>query len=513
MAALRFVLGDQLTRSLSCLADIDPAHDVVLMVEVREEATYVRHHKQKIAFVLSAMRHFAAALAAEGLRVDYVRMDDPANTGSFGGELARALARHRVSRIVVTEPGEWRVWQMMQDWREEIGVPLEIRPDDRFLCSRQEFAGWASGRRSLRMEYFYREMRRRTGYLMHGGEPVGGAWNLDAENRKALPREVDIPRRDGFTPDAITREVIALVERLFPDHFGRAEPFRWAVTRADALQALEDFVTLCLPRFGDYQDAMRTGEPFLFHALVSPYLNVGLLDPREACERALAAWEAGAAPLNAAEGFIRQIIGWREFVRGIYWTRMPDYAATNALGATRPLPAFYWDARTDMNCIRQAVSGTFDNAYAHHIQRLMVTGNFALLAGIAPAEIEAWYLAVYVDAFDWVELPNTHGMVMWADGGLLGSKPYAASGAYIDRMSDYCGDCRYDVARKTGEGACPFNLLYWNFMIENEATLRANPRMGMVFRNLDRMDEARRARIRAESLALLDALADPAATA
>jgi deoxyribodipyrimidine photolyase-related protein len=503
--SLRLVLGDQLTRELSSLADLG-AGDVVLMVEVADETTYVRHHRQKIALVLAAMRHFAAELAAAGVRVDHVRLDDPDNTGSFSGELARAVARHRPGRIVVTEPGEWRVWAMMQDWSADFDVPVEIRGDDRFVCSRGRFARWAEGRKAFRMEFFYREMRRETGLLMEGDEPAGGQWNFDKDNRKSLPAGLAPPERLRFAPDFVTREVLDMVAARFPDHFGDLEPFGWPVTRAQAREALDHFVTVALPRFGDYQDAMKRGEPFLFHGLVSTSLNLGLLTAREVCGAAERAWQAGLAPLNAVEGFIRQVLGWREYVRGIYWLRMPGYAATNALGAKRDLPWFYWSGETDMACIAEVVGETRRNAYAHHIQRLMVTGNFALLAGVEPRQVEEWYLAVYADAYDWVELPNVHGMVMFADGGLLASKPYAASGAYIDRMSDYCGGCRYDPAVKSGPRACPFNPLYWNFLIENESALSGNPRMAMPYKTLARMSPDRRLEIVREATAFLDGL-------
>jgi deoxyribodipyrimidine photolyase-related protein len=504
--ALRFVLGDQLTTTLSSLRGLDPARDVILMAEVGAEATYVRHHKQKIAFLFSAMRHFAEALRQQGAVVDYVRLDDPANTHSFTGELERAIERHNASEVVVTEPGEWRVREMMLDWRERLDIPVHIREDDRFVASRDEFARWAEGRKQYRMEFFYREMRRKTGLLMNGDEPEGGAWNFDQENRKRLPASARPPVRLRFEPDAITEEVLTLVEARFGNHFGDLRPFGWAVTRADALRALAHFIADCLPSFGDYQDAMKQGEDLLYHAVISPYLNCGLLTAMEVCEAAEKAYRKGNAPLNAVEGFIRQVIGWREFVRGIYWEKMPDYAATNHLDARRPLPAFFWTGETQMNCLSQAIGATRRHAYAHHIQRLMVTGNFALLAGIAPAEIEEWYLVVYADAYDWVELPNVHGMVMHADGGLLGSKPYAASGAYIDRMSDYCGHCRFRPDVKSGPDACPFNYLYWNFLIENEAKLARNPRMAMPYRNLAKMPAARKTEIVAEAGAFLDGL-------
>jgi deoxyribodipyrimidine photolyase-related protein len=507
MTTLRLVLGDQLTRSLASLADLDPARDIVLMVEVATEATYVRHHKQKIALIFSAMRHFAAELRAEGITVDYVSLDAAGNSGSFEGELRRALQRHKPDAIIVTEPGEWRVWQMMLEWRESLPVPVNIRADDRFVATRDEFAAWAKGRKTYRMEFFYREMRKKTGLLMEGDAPVGGQWNFDAENRKSLPRGYTPPRRLRFEPDAITKEVLELVARRFPDHFGDLEPFGWPVTRSEALQALDHFITVALDGFGDFQDAMKRGADFLHHALLSPALNIGLLTPMEICRAAERAYLEGRAPLNAVEGFIRQVIGWREFVRGLYWHEMPDYAETNALSANRALPDFYWTGETDLACLRECITATKRHAYAHHIQRLMVTGNFALLAGIAPCEIEEWYLLVYADAFDWVELPNVHGMVMFADGGLLASKPYAASGAYIDRMSDYCEGCRYDPALKSGPKACPFNPLYWNFLIENEAKLGSNPRMAMPYRNLARFSPERRAEIRREATAFLDSVA------
>ena len=500
MTTLRIVLGDQLTRGLSALRDIAPG-DIILMMEVVEEATYVRHHKQKLTLIFSAMRHFAEDLRAEGLAVDYVRLDDPANTGSFTGEVQRAITRHRPTRILVTEPGEWRVLEMMKGWG------AEILTDDRFFATPATFAAWAKGRKQLRMEFFYRDMRRASGLLMAGDEPAGGQWNFDHDNRKSLPKDVTPPKRQRFEPDAITAEVMAMVRARFPDHFGDLEPFGWAVTRADALEALDHFISACLPDFGDYQDAMKQGNGFLYHSIISPYLNLGLLTAREICERAEQAWSRGQAPLNAVEGFIRQILGWREYVRGLYWLKMPAYAETNALGAHRPLPDFYWTGKTEMNCLAQAIGDTKAHAYAHHIQRLMVTGNFALLAGLSPKEVEAWYLLVYADAFEWVELPNTHGMALFADGGVMASKPYAASGAYIDRMSDYCGHCRYKPDVKLGPKACPFNYLYWDFLIRNEAKLKSNPRMAMPYRTLAKMDGERKQEIVRQSKLFLDKFA------
>ncbi len=499
MSALRIVLGDQLTRGLSSLRDYVPG-DTVLMMEVAEEATYVKHHKQKLVLIFSAMRHFAEELRHHGFTVDYVRLDDPANTGSFTSEVERAITRHKPFRIVVTEPSEWRVMEMMKSW------DAEVLSDDRFFATPASFAVWANGRKQLRMEFFYRDMRRLSGLLMEGDDPVGGQWNFDHDNRKALPKNLTPPNRRRFDPDPVTREVIDMVAGRFPDHFGDLEPFGWAVTRTDALAALDHFISVCLPSFGDYQDAMKQGDAFLYHSVISPYLNIGLLTPREICDRAQDAWSRGGAPLNAVEGFIRQILGWREYVRGLYWLKMPAYADSNFLGASRPLPGFYWTGKTEMNCMAQAIGDTRRHAYAHHVQRLMVTGNFALLAGLDPAEVEQWYLLVYADAFEWVELPNTHGMALFADGGVMASKPYAASGAYIDRMSDYCAGCRFKPEVKLGPKACPFNYLYWDFLIRNEAKLKANPRMGMPYRTLAKMEAERKADIVRQAATFLEGL-------
>ena len=451
---LVLVLGDQLTPTLASLAACDPARDLILMCEVAEEATYVRHHKKKIILLFSAMRHFAEELRRLGWQVAYTQLDDRGNAGSFSGEVARAIAALKPERIVVTEPGEWRVLEAIRSWPAKFQLPVEILTDARFISSIAGFAAWADGRKQLRMEYFYRDMRRKTGLLMEGDAPTGGVWNLDHDNRKPAKGDLFMPEPAHFQQDKITLEVVALVKKRFAGHFGDADPFWFAVTRADAEAAFDHFIETGLAKFGDYQDAMLTGERFLYHSIVSLYLNCGLLDPLAICRKVEAAFRAGRVPLNAAEGYIRQVIGWREYVRGIYWLKMPDYAASNALNHTRPLPDFYWTGETKMACVRAAVTQTKEEAYAHHIQRLMVTGNFALLAGISPQALHEWYLAVYADAYEWVELPNTIGMSQFADGGLLASKPYAASGAYINRMSDYCAGCAYDVKARTGLKAC-----------------------------------------------------------
>ena len=506
MTILVPVLGDQLSPGLSSLAGVDRREAVVLMMEVAEETGYVRHHKQKIAYILSAMRHHAEALCAAGWRVDYVALDDTDNTGSFTGEVARAIARHAPDRIVVTEAGEWRVAAMLDGWQTLFGLPVDIRRDARFVASHRDFEEWAQGRSELTMEWFYRLMRRRTGILMEGENPVGDRWNFDKENRKPAKADLLMPRPLAFAPDAITREVLALVADRFADHPGSLDGFDWAVTAADAERQADMFFRHALTEFGPYEDAMLTGERHLWHSILSPYLNSGLLDPLALCRRPEAEYRAGRAPLQSVEGYVRQIIGWREYMRGIYWREGPDYVARNFLRHRRRLPGWYWTGDTDMHCLAEAIGQTLATAHAHHIQRLMVTGNFALLIGADPAEVHRWYLEVYVDAYEWVELPNTLGMSQFGDGGLVGSKPYVSSGAYINRMSDYCRHCRYDVTKRVGEDACPFNALYWDFLARHEKRLGDNPRMKMPYRTWAKQSEADRQATRAQAAAFLSGL-------
>jgi deoxyribodipyrimidine photolyase-related protein len=503
------ILGDQLSRNLSSLEGLSPGEAIILMTEVWDEATYVKHHKQKIVLIFSAMRHFAEELRADGWRVDYIRLDDPANTGSFTGEVARAVERHGAGAVRVTESGEWRVQQAIEEWADRLPCPVAILPDTRFIASHADFRRFAEGRQHLTMEYFYREMRRKTGLLMDGERPTGGIWNLDAENRQPPKQGLCAPPAPKFPPDAITRDVIALVGARFADHFGDLEPFGWPVTRGQALAAAEAFFARRLALFGPYQDAMVAGEDDLYHSMLSTSINCGLLDPLELCREAEARYRAGEAPLNSVEGFIRQIIGWREYVRGFYWHQMPGLAEANELAATRPLPEFFWTGKTDMACIADCVRTTREDAHAHHIQRLMVLGNFCLIAGIDPKEVADWYLVVYADAYEWVELPNVAGMILYADGGRLATKPYAASGNYINKMSNYCGGCRYKVNQKTGPDACPFNPLYWHFMVRNRQRLESNHRIGRIYATWDRMGEAKQAEYLASAEAVLASLAPP----
>lgn len=499
MSTLRLISGDQLSPAISSLEGCDASKDIILMCEVWDEAIYVKHHKKKIAFIFSAMRHFAEELKQSGYNIKFTKLDDNNNADSFRGEIERALKQHNIDCIAVTHPGEYRVLADMQTWESDFGVPVEIKPDDRFLCTPEEFADWAKDRKQLRMEYFYRDMRRKYSILMEGNDPIGGHWNYDAENRKPPKDGLKIPRPYSNDIDDITREVMSLVEHRFPDHFGDLEPFYFAVTRDQALNALQLFVEKRLCHFGDYQDAMIEGEPWMYHSHISFYLNCGLLLPLECVKAAEKAYRQGKAALNNVEGFIRQIIGWREYVRGIYWLKMPEYAEENFFETERNLPDFYWTANTKMNCLRQCVLETQENAYAHHIQRLMVLGNFALLAGIDPKQVNEWFLIVYADAYEWVELPNVSGMILFADGGYLASKPYAAGGSYINKMSDYCKHCSYKVTKKNGADACPFNYLYWDFLARNRNKLQSNHRIGMMYKTYDRMDEDKKQAISDDS--------------
>lgn len=507
MAELRtlvIVLGDQLDLDAAAFDGFDAAVDAVWMAEVAEESTHVWSSKPRTVLFLAAMRHFALALQSAGRPLHYTRLDAPGNGGSLHAQLQADIRRLGPARLVMTAPGDWRVLQAIEGVAAACKLPLDIREDRHFYCSVREFAAHARGRKSLRMEYFYREQRKRHRVLMQGDgrsggqddAPVGGQWNFDADNREAFGAAGPgtVPPRASFEPDAITRKVIALVDTRFAEHPGRLDGFAWPVTRAQALQALDVFIRERLPLFGRYQDAMWPGDPWLYHSQLSAALNLKLLNPREVVSAAENAYRAGHAPLASVEGFIRQILGWREYVRGIYWTRMPEYLERNALDAREDLPAWFWTGATDMACLRDALAQTLAHGYANHIQRLMVTGLYALMLGVSPRQVHAWYLAVYVDAVEWVELPNTLGMSQYADGGLMGSKPYVATGKYIQRMSPHCSGCRYDPAQRSGERACPFTTLYWDFLLRHEALLARNPRMALQVKNAARLsDEQRRA--------------------
>ncbi len=500
---LVLVLGDQLDLHSAAFDGFDSARDLVFMAEVAEESTHVPSHKVRTAFFLSAMRHFAAELHRQHHRVEYRKLDVKDNEGSLDNEWRRAVKKFRPERLIAVEPGEFRVERLLQSVAHQLQIELELRPDRHFFCSRQEFAAWAKGHKQLRMEFFYREMRKKTGILMENGEPIGDQWNFDVENRgsfgKSGPGGVPVPR--AFPPDEITEEVIELVTKRFRDHPGSLDHFDLPVTAADARVALKDFITHRLPEFGMYQDAMWSGEPVLYHAHLSATMNLKLLDPHTVLPAIQDAYHRGNAPLAAVEGFIRQILGWREYIRGVYWTHMPQYLQENALDANEDLPDFYWTGETDMNCLRNAVGQTLAHGYAHHIQRLMVTGLYSMLFGVKPVEIHKWYLAIYWDAVEWVELPNVFGMSQFADGGLMASKPYAATGKYISRMSNYCQGCRYKPDESVGDKACPFTTLYWDFLMKHEERLRHNPRMALQVKNLNRLSTAKKQGIREQAAA------------
>lgn len=493
---LHFIFGDQLSHSLIDSHYIDKKNDVVLMCEVLEEANYINHHPKKIAFIFSAMRHFAEELKQKGFKVDYVKLDDSKNLGSFDEELLKAIKKYHPQKIVLTEPSEFRVLQKVLSWSKTIKTPIEILPDSRFLCSKNEFKDWASGKKQLRLEFFYRQMRKKHKILIDEKEnPVGGSWNYDKENRKSPAKKMKSFKRISHKKDEITLEVLDLVAKKFPKNFGDLLPFHFAVTHEQAMIEAKHFIEKLLPNFGDYQDAMVAGEPYLYHSLLSSYINVGLLDPLQICKMAEEAYLENKAPLNAVEGFIRQILGWREYVRGIYWLYMPSYLEKNFFNAKNDLPHFYWGKPTSMFCLSEVVKQTKEHAYSHHIQRLMITGNFALLTAIDPKQVHKWYLEVYADAFEWVELPNTIGMALHADGGIMASKPYAASGKYISKMSNFCEKCQFDPEISVGEKACPFNSLYWNFISKNESKLKTNQRMQFVYPTWNKMNEKKRSEI------------------
>ncbi len=501
---LVIILGDQLNEDSAALLGFDRHCDAVLMMEVEEEASYVPQHKIRLALFFSAMRHFRNALRDKGYTVHYVELEDQDNRGSFAEELSRWVHKVRPAKLILCRPGDYRVEQAFCQAAKRLQCSLEVRTDGHFICDPDDFRAHAEGRKTLRLENFYREMRRRHGILLAGDDPVGGKWNYDQDNRESFgadgPGHIKAPR--SFRCDALTREVIGMVGRRFADSPGRLDGFDYPVTREQARAALRDFIDHRLAYFGTYQDAMVTGYPYIYHSRLSCVLNLHLLDPREAVDAAVSAWEAGAAPLNAVEGFVRQILGWREYVRGIYWLKMPEYATLNALQADLPMPAFMWTGETQMNCLGQCVGQLVDHAYAHHIQRLMVLGLFAMLLGVKPYEVHRWHMSMYADAVDWVSLPNVLGMSQYGDGGIVGSKPYAASGNYINKMSDYCSNCRYNPKHATGEHACPFTVLYWDFLSRNRQRIRGNRRMGFQLKNLDRKDSRERRAIRQQADAL-----------
>jgi deoxyribodipyrimidine photolyase-related protein len=507
-ATLRLILGDQLNRQHSWLQERQPEVGYVLM-ELRQETDYVRHHSQKVLGFFAAMRRFAAELRQQGHCVHYFTIDDPANTQTIAGNLRQLIAQAGYAQVAYQLPDEYRLDQQLRGLSAELGVPVAAVDTEHFLTQREELATMFAGKQSYRMETFYRHMRRRWGVMLEAdGSPAGGRWNYDVENRKKLPEQAQVPAPLVFRHDL--RELQATVEAAGIDTFGRASAaeFPWPLDRAEALQLLRYFCQALLPYFGTYQDAMHTTSWATYHARLSFALNTKMLGPKEVIDAVIAAWHERPAAITIAqvEGFVRQILGWREFMRGVYWAHMPEYASRNALGHKGPLPSWYWTGEVKMNCLHHVINQSLDYAYAHHIQRLMVAGNFAMLIGAHPDVVDEWYLGVYIDAIQWVELPNTRGMSQWADGGLVATKPYAASANYMHKMSNYCRHCPYDRKQKTGPNACPFNSLYWHFYHRHAEQLQDNPRIGMAYRQLQKMPPADKAQILAQAERHLEGL-------
>lgn len=488
---LRLVLGDQLDRDAAHLRDADPDRDVVVMAEVADEALRPGYHRARTAMFLAAMRHMRDDLSERGLRVDYTELADD-GPRSLADALDRALSRHQPERVVALRPGRHDLRTSLQRACDRADVPLRWVSDDHFLCSVDEFATWAEGRKLYRMEDFYRWMRRRHDVLMDGDDPIGERWNYDHDNRDAFGKDGPggVPAPPELEPTKHQLDVARMLEEHGADLLGEID-LRWPVTPDGAAAWLDAFIEQRLPCFGRYQDAMWTDEAWLWHAHLSAAINLRLLHPRDVIARAVDALRNEHAPIEAVEGFVRQILGWREFIRGIYWLRGPDQAFDNALDATAPLPAQYWTGETNMRCVSQVVQQLLRHGYAHHIQRLMVAGLFAQLWGAAPRDVHEWFMALYVDSVEWVTMPNVLGMSQFADGGALGSKPYVASGKYVKRQSNYCDGCRYRPDRDTGDDACPFTTLYWDFLARHRGRFENHPRMALQIRNLDRRGDER----------------------
>ncbi len=491
MRNLVLVLGDQLDPHAAALDDFDAAQDAVWMAEVVEEATHVWCHQKRIAFFFSAMRHFRDQLRKKHWEVHYHQLGRQPRKDrgpDFATVLTADVGRLGPQKLVVALPGDYRVRQSLQQAADRLGLELEVRPDRHFYVSPEEFAEFAGGRKSLVLETFYRHVRRQHDVLMDNGQPVGGKWNFDEENRKAFGREGPgrLAGPHAFRPDRVTQEVCGLVAARFGDHPGTLDSFDLPVTHAQARTMLRDFIHRSLPQFGPYEDAMWTDEAFVYHSRLSAALNVKLLDPRVCVQKAVEAYQTGAAPLNSVEGFVRQILGWREFIRGVYWLFMPDYAEKNHLQHQADVPPFFWDGQTDLACVRESMQHVVRHGYAHHIHRLMVLGNLALLLGVHPRKFHDWHMAMYVDAVDWVSLPNALGMSQYGDGGIVGTKPYVSTGNYIHRMSNFCGGCRYDYRAATGEDACPFTTLYWDFLDRHYGRFQKNPRMSLQIKHVEK---------------------------
>jgi deoxyribodipyrimidine photolyase-related protein len=501
-----WILGDQLHDDHPALAQAEKKRDRILFVESRKRSGQVNYHQLKLVLIFSAMRHRAEALRKAGWQVDYIEL-----TGNFTEGLETHVALHHPETILMQEPSQYEFRQVIPRLARKIGLKIEVLPTNQFLVPQADFQAWASDKNHLLMENHYHRVRKKLGLLIdRKGQPTGGAWNFDAENREThaafVRARVKVPPPPQAKPDAMTRKVIAMVKREFPDRPGDADLFWLPVTREESLAWLHDFIANRLEHFGPWEDMMDIDAPALFHSVLTPMLNIGLLHPRECIDAAIAAYEEGRAPLASVEGFVRQIAGWREFINGVYWQRMPGYEDFNTLEAQRPLPAWIYTGETKMNCLHHVIKQVVETGYNHHIQRLMVLGNFFLLGGFEPKQVLRWYLEMYVDAHDWVMAANVIGMVLHADGGYMATKPYAAGAGYINKMSNYCKSCRYRPDQKTGPDACPFNYLYWNFYATHERQFAQNPRVGMMIKTWQKKSATEKSEIRKQAEEFLNTL-------
>ena len=492
------ILYDQLNLSIfssELLAD----KPLLIFVESFAYATAIPHHKKKLVYILSAQRHFAIECHQQGYPVLNLF------TQEFHADAIREfLDQYPQMQLTYMMPSEWDTRAQMKEVKENFGGRVKSIPNSFFIVDANQSK--SKIKKGYRLENFYREMRKQTGYLMADQKPIGGKWNYDKENRKSLPKKISIPPITEFPPDVITQEVINLIQEFLPDNFGDTSGFNYAVTRSQALQLVQQFMEERLPNFGAYEDAIKVGEPFLFHSVLSIYLNNGLLLPQELCEMAIASYHQGLAPLNSVEGFLRQILGWREFIHVYYEAMMPEVRVSNHFGFTAELPELYWDGNTNLYCLKDAVTNVINHAYSHHIQRLMILSNFSNLTLTNPLRLNEWFWFAYIDAYEWVELPNVLGMSTFADGGILASKPYVSGGNYINKMSDYCSKCTYDIKQKTGEKACPFNYLYWNFVDTHRQDFMENGRVSLMTTMFDNKSAEEKQSIRTSSQIFLAGL-------
>jgi deoxyribodipyrimidine photolyase-related protein len=505
MKILRLILGDQLNIQHSWFAQVDEQVTYVLM-EVRTETDYATHHIQKVVGFFAAMRSFSETLRQKKHHVIYIKLSDKDNLQSFEKNIDALIGLHQYTHFEYQLPDEYRLDHRLSAYAKTLTITHKTCDTEHFLTSREELGIFYKGKKTYLMESFYRYMRKKHDVLMDAGQPQRGQWNFDQDNRKKLPKDIPIPTPLIFNNDV--EEILAEVKEANVKTIGKidAKCFAWPVDRAQSIALLSHFTTVCLPHFGTYQDAMTAKAWSLYHSRLSFSMNIKLISPLEVVEQAIRAWQSRPDEIeyNQVEGFVRQIIGWREYMRGIYWLKMPEYAALNFFNHKAKLPNWYWTGDTKMSCMKHSIDQSLEHAYAHHIQRLMITGNFALLAGVDPDEVDGWYLGIYIDALDWVQITNTRGMSQFADGGIVGSKPYVSSATYIDKMSHYCGTCHYLKNKKIGDKACPFNSLYWNFYDQHESKLAKNPRIGMMYNVWKRMEPSAKTELLEQAAYYLD---------